>query len=94
MRCAETGNGRGALNIRPDDRACVTIAWNVREYTAIALATLAGGYLLDTSTSATILLGFATVLLGCAALCGIIVLRAPTQVPSKSPEGCARVEVA
>lgn len=85
----------GALaRIRPDDRACVTIAWNVREYTAIALATLAGGYLLDTSTSATILLGFATVLLGCAALCGIIVLRAPAQVPSKSPEGCARVEVA
>ena len=85
----------GALaRIRPDDRACVTIAWNVREYTAIALATLAGGYLLDTSTSAAILLGFATVLLGCAALCGIIVLRAPTQVPSKSPEGCARVEVA
>lgn len=85
----------GALaRIRPADRARVTIAWNVREYTAIALATVAGGYLLDAATSPAILLSFATVLLGCAALSALFVLRAPTQAPAESQEAPARVGLA
>ena len=85
----------GALaRIRPADRARVTIAWNVREYTAIALATVAGGYLLDAATSPAILLSFATALLGCAALSALFVLRAPTQVPTESQEAPARVGLA
>jgi len=85
----------GALaRIRPADRARVTIAWNVREYTAIALATVAGGFLLDAATSPAILLSFATALLGCAALSALFVLRAPTQAPAESQEAPARVGLA
>ena len=71
----------GALaRVLPTDRARVTIAWNVREYTAIALTTLVGGYLLDLVASPAILLALATGLLVCAAVSALIVLRAPTHV--------------
>jgi len=75
----------GALaRVRPADRARVTIAWNVREYSAIALTTAMGGYLLAASTSTAILLAFAAGLLGCAAFCALIVLRTPTHGPTAS----------
>ncbi len=69
----------GALaRVPPADRARVTIAWNVREYTAIGAATVVGGYLLDVVSSPAILLGFAALLLVCAAVSAFIVLRVPT----------------
>ena len=69
----------GALaRIHPAERPGVTIAWNVREYTAIGLTTVVGGYLLDVVSSPAILLGFAAFLLVCAALSAFIVLRTPT----------------
>lgn len=69
----------GALaRVLPADRARVTIAWNVREYTAIGATTVVGGYLLDVVSSPAILLGFTALLLVCAAISAFIVLRAPT----------------
>ncbi|MEO5632302.1 MFS transporter [Gaiella sp.] len=74
----------GALaRIQPRDRAKVTIAWNIREYTAIALTTVLGGYLLDAFTRPAFLLVLAAVLLGCAGISASIVLRAPTHPPSE-----------
>ncbi len=73
----------GALaRVRPEDRPRVTIAWNIREYTAIALTTVIGGYLLDVFTSPAILLAVATSLLVGAALSALLVLRAPIHRPA------------
>jgi MFS family permease len=85
----------GALaRVWPADRARITIAWNVREYTAIALTTVVGGYLLDVFTGPAILLGFAATLLGCAALSALIVLRAPMHPPAEPQDAQARVGIA
>lgn len=82
----------GALaRIQPNERPRVTIAWNVREYTAIALTTVAGGYLLDVTSSPTVLLAFATALLAVASLCALTVLRVPSIAPPEQPERHTRV---
>lgn len=74
----------GALaRIRPRDRSKVTIAWNIREYTAIASTTVLGGYLLDAFTRPAFLLVLAAALLGCAGVSASIVLRAPTHPPAE-----------
>ncbi len=68
----------GALAlVQPQDRASVTIAWNVREYTTIALATTTGGYLLGALAGPAVLLGLAAALLGCSSLSAFAVLRVP-----------------
>lgn len=77
----------GALaRIRPEERARVTIAWNAREYAAIALTTVVGGYLLDLAASPAAPLAIAAALLAGAALSALVVLRAPAHPPGRAPE--------
>ena len=82
----------GALaRVRPDQRPGVTIAWNVREYTAIATTTVVGGYLLHAAASPNILLVFAAALLVAGSLSALVVFRSGTFVlePSAGPQGRA-----
>ncbi len=68
----------GALaRVSPPQRSSLTIAWNAREYTAIAATTVLGGYLLDASARPTLLLALVAALLAAAAVSALMVLRRP-----------------
>ena len=58
----------GALaRVSPEERHGLAVVWNVREYVAIAAATVLGGYLLDLSARPTLMLIAASGLLAIAA---------------------------
>jgi MFS family permease len=67
--------------VSPDERHGLAVVWNVREYVAIAAATVLGGYLLDLSARPTLLLATAAGLLAAAAVCALAVLGRPVYVP-------------
>jgi MFS family permease len=72
----------GALaRVSPEERHGLAVVWNVREYVAIAAATVLGGYLLDLSDRPTLLLGAAAGLLAIAAVSALAVLGRPVYVP-------------
>jgi len=72
----------GALaRVSPEERHGLAVMWNVREYVAIAVATLLGGYLLDLSGRPTVLLAVAAALLATAAVSALAVLGRPVYVP-------------
>ena len=73
----------GALaRVSPEARRELSVAWNVREYAAIAATTAFGGYLLDVSGRPTLLLVLAATLLACAAVSALAVLRRPVYAPA------------
>ncbi len=63
--------------VSPETRRELSVAWNVREYAAIAGTTALGGYLLDASGSRTLLLELAAVLLAAGAASALATLRRP-----------------
>ncbi|MDX6468658.1 MAG: hypothetical protein QOF75_461 [Gaiellaceae bacterium] len=67
--------------VSPDERHGLAVVWNVREYVAIAAATVLGGYLLDLSDRPTLLLAVAAGLLATAAVSALAVLGRPVYVP-------------
>jgi MFS family permease len=67
--------------VSPEERHGLAVVWNVREYVAIAAATVLGGYLLDLSDRPTLLLAAAAGLLALAALSALAVLGRPVYVP-------------
>ncbi len=67
--------------VAPADRRELSVAWNVREYLAIAAATAGGGFLLDSSHSRTLLLGVAALLLAAGAASALAVLGRPVYAP-------------
>jgi predicted MFS family arabinose efflux permease len=68
----------GALaRVSPDTRRELSVAWNVREYAAIAGTTALGGYLLDASGSRRLLLELAALLLAAGAVSALATLRRP-----------------
>ena len=72
----------GALaRVSPEERHGLAVVWNVREYVAIASATVLGGYLLDLSVRPTLLLATAAGLLAFAAVSALAVLGRPVYVP-------------
>jgi predicted MFS family arabinose efflux permease len=72
----------GALaRVSPEERHGLAVVWNVREYIAIAAATVLGGYLLDLSDRPTLLLMAAAGLLAIAAVSALAVLGRPVYVP-------------
>jgi MFS family permease len=72
----------GALaRVSPEERHGLAVVWNVREYVAIASATVLGGFLLDASTRPTLLLAVAAGLLATAAISALAVLGRPVYVP-------------
>ena len=72
----------GALaRVAPEERHGLAVVWNVREYVAIAAATVLGGYLLDLSDRPTLLLAAAAALLASAAVSALAVLGRPVYVP-------------
>jgi hypothetical protein len=72
----------GALaRVSPDERHGLAVVWNVREYVAIAAATVLGGYLLDLSARPTFMLIAASGLLAIAAISALAVLGRPVYVP-------------
>ena len=72
----------GALaRVSPEERHGLAVVWNVREYVAIASATVLGGYLLDLSDRPTLLLVTAASLLAIAAVSALAVLGRPVYVP-------------
>ncbi len=72
----------GALaRVSPEERHGLAVVWNVREYVAIAAATLLGGYLLDLSGRPTVLLVVAAALLATAAVSALAVLGRPVYTP-------------
>jgi len=72
----------GALaRVAPEERHGLAVVWNVREYVAIAAATVLGGFLLDASARPTLLLAVAAGLLASAAISALAVLGRPVYVP-------------
>ena len=72
----------GALaRVSPEERHGLAVVWNVREYVAIAAATVLGGFLLDASARPTLLLAVAAGLLATAAISALAVLGRPVYVP-------------
>ena len=72
----------GALaRVSPEERHGLAVVWNVREYVAIAAATVLGGFLLDASARPTLLLAVAAALLASAAVSALAVLGRPVYVP-------------
>lgn len=72
----------GALaRVSPGERRELAVAWNVREYAAIAASTAVGGYVLDSHGGRALLLGLAAILLAGGAASALAVLRRPVYAP-------------
>jgi predicted MFS family arabinose efflux permease len=67
--------------VSPDQRGTLSIAWNVREYMVIAVATFAGGLVLDSSDSPSELLALVAALLVASAVAALAVLGRPVYAP-------------
>ena len=78
----------GALaRVPPAERFRMAIAWNMREFTVIAVATAGGGYLVHSGGAPTLLLGIAAVLLLAAAIGAAAMLRRPLHEPRGTRTG-------
>jgi len=72
----------GALaRVAPEQRRTLSVAWNVREYLAIALTTVVAGQLLHDGRRPVLALALVAVLLAAAAVTSLGALRAPVFVP-------------
>lgn len=72
----------GALaRVSPVDRHGLAVVWNVREYAAIAAATILGGFLLDLSARPTLVLAVAAALLAASGASALAVLGRPVYTP-------------
>ncbi len=74
--------------VEPDRRRGLTVLWNVREYSVIAAATLASGWLFGAFGTPAPLFVIAAVLFAAAAVSSVGVLRRPVWLPpAPRPEG-------
>jgi MFS family permease len=66
--------------IRPAERGDVTVAWNAREWSVIAVAIASGGWVLESSSPTILLVGSAG-LIGLSAAASRAVYRRPVELP-------------
>ncbi|MER3411111.1 MAG: hypothetical protein C4305_01410 [Thermoleophilia bacterium] len=72
----------GALaRVSPSERSLLAVSWNLREPGAMAISTLAGGYLLDVDGGRALLLALAGGLFAAAAMATLAVFRRPIRAP-------------